>query len=154
MERVTSVARIVWVASSHFQPSACTSCMEDASSLKRVRPHEVTVCFPLLGTPFDCKEESEAHDGFPLITEMNQPFIEEFGINADEPPQDAIKTSTLPGIGVVQRFESMKRNCPAVDRIQSHSMAKPKAASLALFCKEARLLAMSLGCLTFSQAPT
>ena len=128
--------------------------MEDASSLQRVRRHEVTVCFPLLGTPFDCKKESEAPDGFPFIAEMNQPFIEEFCINADEPPQDAIKTSTLPGIGVVQRFESMKRNCQAVDRIQSNSMAKPKAASLALFCKETRLLAMSLGRLTFGRAPT
>lgn len=99
--------------------------MEDASSLKRVRPHEVTVRFPLLGTPFDCKEESEAPDGFPFIAEMNQPFIEEFCINADEPPQDVIKTSTLPGTGVVERFESMKRNCPAMDRIQWLSQKPP-----------------------------
>ena len=70
-----------------------------------------------LGTPYYCKGISSLPDDFDVMAEADKQFENEFGSSPDNFPTPKLEASTASLIGAMLIFESMKRNCPEVDRI-------------------------------------
>tara|TARA_B100000482_G_scaffold134981_1_gene98617 strand:- start:604 stop:1017 length:414 start_codon:yes stop_codon:yes gene_type:complete len=70
-----------------------------------------------LGTPYYCKGMGSLPDDFDVMVEADKQFEKEFGSSPDNFPTPKLKGSTTSLIGAMLIFESMKRNCPEVDRI-------------------------------------
>ena len=70
-----------------------------------------------LGTPYYCKGMGSLPDDFDVMVEADKQFEKEFGSSPDNFPTPKLNGSTASLIGAMLIFESMKRNCPEVDRI-------------------------------------
>ena len=71
-----------------------------------------------LGTPYFCKGMPSAPESFDVIAKTGAQFKKEFGVSFDDIQIPEMSKNTAQIIAPIYALESMKRNCPEVDRIQ------------------------------------